>query len=324
MTWIQIVGIVLIILVIIVEIRRVRRIIFFDMRMKPYSVLSAKDDISVMDRLESKYRVFLSRFSDNDIVKKKSMNYKKYITLGEKESPVVFLFNKLLIGFMFMVLVVVSSILNGSLVSFFGLIISFVIGYYVYDIYLFFSTKSKKKKIKNEMLRAVILMNNSFKAGKSILQAVKIAGEDLPKPINIEFKRIYQDMLYGLSADVAFARFAKRVELEEAMYIASTLSILNKTGGNIVSIFSSIERTLFDKKKLENELKTSAAASNLVVKFLMGVPVVFVLVIYAISPHYFDPLFSSFLGYFSLFIMLIIFIIYIYLLGKIMKIRGVG
>ena len=112
----------------------------------------------------------------------------------------------------------------------------------------------------------------------------------------------------------------KRI-LEEANYIASTLAILNKTGGNIVMVFSSIEKTLFDKKKLEEELKNSTAASNLVVKVLMVIPIFFVLFIYVISPGYFEPLFLSSLGYFILFIMILMFSVYIYLLNKIMKVR---
>ena len=128
-------------------------------------------------------------------------------------------------------------------------------------------------------------------------------------------------MSYGLSADVAFGRFSNRIKLEEANYIASSLAVLNKTGGNIVSVFNAIEKSLYDKKKLENELKTSSGASRLVVKFLMGVPVVFVMFIYAVSPHYFDSLFSSFLGYFLLFIIWLMFVIYIYLLNKILKVK---
>ena len=163
-------------------------------------------------------------------------------------------------------------------------------------------------------------MNNAFKVGKSILQAVTIVSNTLPKPISIEFKKIAGDMSYGLSADVAFSRFAKRVDLEEANFIASSLTILNKTGGNIVNVFSSIERTLFDKKKLESDLKNSTAASDLVVKFLMIVPIVFIILIYMVSPNYFDPLFSSVLGYFIIGIIILMFSVYLYLLNKILKV----
>ncbi len=300
---------------------RIHRVIYLEKRIRRYSVMSSQDDISFMDRLEQRYRKFLSKFSSNDNIKRRSLGYKKYITLGEQENPVFFLLHKLVLGFCFTILVIISSLLSGNFVSFFGIIISFVVGYYLYDVYLYFSSRAKKRKIKNDMLRAVILMNNSFKAGKSILQSVYIASEKLPKPIGLEFRRIYQDMSYGLSADVAFSRFSKRVNLEEANYVASSLIILNKTGGNIVSVFNTIEKTLFDRKKLENDLKTSAAASNFVVKFLMIIPFVFAFIIYIVSPTYFEPLFSSPLGYFVLFLMFLMFVIFIYLLNKIMKVK---
>ena len=320
-TWIIRTIIILIVIILLYLSHKIERMLFFERRIKRYSIHSAKEDISFMDKAITKYKSFISRFENNQKLQKHSENYKKYITVGEKESPVTFLLYKLTIGIIFTLIVMISSLISGKLLSFLGIIISFIIGYYLYDIYLYISLKRKTKKIKNDMLRAIILLNNSFKAGKSILQAVKIASQKLPKPISEEFKRISQDMSYGLSADVAFQRFAKRVNLEEATYVASSLTILNKTGGNIVSVFTSIEKTLFDRKKLENDLKTSAAASNFVVKFLMIIPIMFVLVIYVNSPTYFNPLFSSPLGYFLLLIMWIMFITFIYLLGKIMKVK---
>lgn len=47
-------------------------------------------------------------------------------------------------------------------------------------------------------------MNNAFKAGKSTIQAVEIAKNELPEPLKYEFRKIYNDMKYGLSVDVVF------------------------------------------------------------------------------------------------------------------------
>ena len=318
--WLPRIVIILITILILLLFHRLERTIFIDRRIKKYTIHSAKEDTSLMDRLYIKYKKILSKYENNEKIKKHSESYKKYVTLGETTNSAIFIINKLIIGILFTTLVILSTIISGKLAPFIEIIISFVIGYYIYDIYLYISTKNKKKKIKNDMLRAVILLNSSFKAGKSILQAVSIASKELPKPISTEFKRIYQDMRYGISADIAFNRFSKRVDLEEASYVASSLTILNKTGGNIVSVFNSIEKTLFDRKKLENDLKTSAAASNFVVKFLMFIPLIFTLIIYIISPDYFTPLFTSPLGYFILVLIALMFITFIYLLNKIMKV----
>ena len=311
-----------IILCIIILLFKLHKTIKLEKRISRYSLkVGEEDDISYFDKLESKYLKLVKKCKNNKRLVKYSIPYEKYTNVGEGIGAIGFIINKLIIAISFVILVIVSYAIQGKIISIIGFILSFIIGYYIYDIYLIISKKNRSKKIKNDILRAVIIMNNAFKAGKSTLQAVSIASIDLPNPIAKEFKKIEEDMSYGLSADVAFNRFAKRVNLEEATYIASVLTILNKTGGNIINVFSSIEKTLFDKKKLESDLKNSTAASNLVVKFLMIVPLLFVLIIYIVSPTYFNPLFNSTLGYFIIFIIIIMFTIYTYLLNKIMKVK---
>ena len=218
-------------------------------------------------------------------------------------------------------LAIFSQVFAMKTLSLFALIINYLIGYYLLDVYLFFDYRKQTKLIENELLRSVIIMNNAFKSGKSTLQALKIASDSLPEPISDEFKKMYLDMKYGLSVDTVFDRFAKRVNLEEAVYLSSSLTILNRTGGNIVEVFSSIERTLFDKKKLNEELKNISAAPNMVVKVLCVIPIVFVLLIYILNPGYFAPLFESTLGYIIIAIVVIMFIIYALLLKRILKIE---
>lgn len=323
-----IVRLLLIILLIVVVdlVIKLNKFLSVERRISRYSVDSLMDNQgSIGDKLKIRYERFIlknrKKLKDNKAVLSQASKYKKYITIGDNINIIDFVIIKLVVGIIFVLLVVISFAINGRLVSFLGMIISFIFGYYIFDIYIYFDTKHKKKRIKNDMLRAVILLNNAFKAGKSIIQAVYIASQELPAPICYEFTKIYQDLSFGISSDVAFSRFANRVNLEEARYISSSLTILNKTGGNIVAVFSSIERTLFDKKKLEEDLKNSTQASNMVVKFLILVPVAFVIIIYLLSPTYFDPLFQSTLGYVIIFMACISFIIFVWLLNKVMKVK---
>ena len=313
---------ILILLIVLMFIYKLNRVVMLDKRIARYSLKRLmSDDVSLSDKILIKYKRLINKFYKNKFIKKLSVKYNKYLYGTDSSSAIGFIINKLLIAFIFILLVIMSSTIRGKVISFGMFIFCFIVGYYIYDIYLIYSLKSRKKKIKNDMLRAVIVMNNTFKVGKSVLQAVNIVSKTLPRPISVEFKKIHQDMSYGLSADVAFSRFANRVNLEEASFIASSLTILNKTGGNIVNVFSSIEKTLFDKKKLESDLKNSTAASNLVVKFLMAVPIIFIILIYVVSPNYFDPLFESVLGYFIICLIVIMLVCYLYLLNKIMKVE---
>lgn len=295
-------------------------------RINRYTIDPTKEQLdSIFDRISQSYKNFVNKMSKylskSKLVCKISKRYEKYILVGDDANLINIIVHKIVIGLIFLFIVMLSYALQFKKINIIQIIIFFIIGYYIYDIYLIINSKRRIKKIQNDMLRAVMIMNNAFKSGKSTMQAVYIASKELPPPINYEFEKIYQDLKYGLSTDVVFERFAKRVNIEEAAYLSSSLTILNKTGGNIISVFNSIEKTLFDKKKLQEELKNLTGASNLVVKILLFVPFIFIGIIYLLNPNYFDPLFSSPLGYLIIFIAVIMLIIYIYILEKIMKVR---
>lgn len=295
-------------------------------RIAYYSLEPLKDaSIPLIYKIKNKYLIFVQKnrqiLLKIDYFKKKSKKYEKYIKYRHRDkiSAIDFITNKIIIMILFVLLAVISGIFTTG-INILAIVIDIIVGYYLLDIILKIYYKRQTKLIENELLRAIIVMNNAFKSGKSTLQALNIAAKELPEPISDEFKKMYLDMKYGLSVDTVFERFAKRVDLEEAVFLSSSLTILNKTGGNIVEVFSSIERTLFDKKKLNEELKNISASPKMVTRVLLVIPIIFILIIYILNPSYFAPLFSSTLGYMIIITIVLMFIIYVILLNKITKI----
>ena len=292
-------------------------------RVAKYSIKGSRNGVDkyYYDKIYDSYKLFVKkqRKKINKLFPNLVRKYDKYVTDGEIRAT-DFVTHKLVISMLFIILTIIAMAIQNKFITVIQFLISLVLGFYILDIILLIVNKFKRKKIENDMLRAIIIMNNAFKSGKSTIQAVEIASEKLSKPISLEFKRMHQEMKYGLSVEVVFDRFAKRMNIEEAEYLSSSLTILNRTGGNIVAVFNSIEKTLFDKKKLKEELKNSTTVSNLLVKVLLFVPLVFVLLIYLLNPNYFDPFFESTLGYVLLGTVLILFIVYAYLLEKIVKV----
>ena len=302
---------------------RMNDTIKLEKRISRYSIKESKNkyDKSYYDKFFDNYKLFV-KAQRKKIIKlfpNLVRRYDKYVTDGEIRAA-DYVTHKIVISFIFVILTIVAMVIQGKFITLFQLFVSMILGFYILDIILFVFNKLKKKQIENDILRAIIIMNNAFKSGKSTIQAVEIASKKLSKPISLEFKRMHQEMKYGMSVDVVFDRFARRIKLEEAEYLSSSLTILNRTGGNIIAVFNSIEKTLFDKKKLKEELKNLTLVSKLLVKILLIVPIVFVLLIYLLDPSYFDPFFESSLGYMLLGIVLVLFIIYAYLLQRIVKV----
>ena len=309
----------------IIYIIRQKNSISYEKRIGRYSIESMNtQELSFFDKLFNKYSNLIINMRDkvgkSKILNRISERYSKYLIYGSDDVLIDFISKKVIFGVLFVIVAMIARIINGRLLGILGIIINFIIGFYLYDLYLIYQKRRRNKLMKNEMFRAIIIMNNAFKSGKSIVQAVEIASHELEEPINHEFEKIYTDLKYGLNVSTVFERFAKRNDIEEARYLAATLTTLNRTGGNIVKVFNSIERTMFDKKKLDDELKNLTASSNLVVKILFFEPIIFVGIIYFMDNSYFNPLFGTFLGYIVLIIMILMFIIYIMLLKRIMRV----
>lgn len=319
---------VIILFVIVVYVIRISKANRKAKRISRYSIEPVINNYSsYSDRILNNYYRFIKKMriyiNKSFYLKRSAKKYDKYVSYNNHNviEGVDFITTKFVIAIVFTVFTAFSQVFSLRLLNFFDFVINFVVGYFILDIYLHFGYKKKKKKMATDLLRAVIIMNNAFKSGKSTLQAIKITSDELEGPLKDEFKKMYLDMKYGLSVDTVFDRFAKRVGIDEAVYLSSSLTILNKTGGNIVEVFSSIERTLFDKKKLDEELKNISSVPKLVVKVLIAVPIIFAIVIYFLDPEFFAPLFGSVLGYMIIGILLIMFIIYIFLLMRILRIE---
>ena len=197
----------------------------------------------------------------------------------------------------------------------------FIVGFFITDIYLIFNNKQKHKELENNLLEAVIIMNNAFKSGKNILEAIEIVKNELNGPLKDEFKKVYLDLNYGLDIDVVFNRFYDRVKLDDIKYISSSLTLLNQTGGNIVKVFNSIENNFYDKKVLNEELEALTSSSKLMYKMLMFIPIIIVIVLFSLNPLYFLPLFNSAVGIIIIIFALILYISYAIIINRITKVK---
>ena len=207
------------------------------------------------------------------------------------------------------------------MISSYECIIPFIFGFYLSDIIYISKYKMYRNKLENDLLQAITVMNNAFKSGRSITQAVELVSTELEGPIALEFKKIYMELNFGLEIDVVFDRFYKRVKLDEIAYLTASLSVLNRTGGNIIKVFSSIEENLFNKKKLKLELASLTGTSKIIVTVLYLVPAFFILFISLVNPGYFEPFYTTTIGFIFMGIILILYLIYIFMVNKIMKVR---
>lgn len=287
----------------------------------------SSNNTSLLDRLKKVYNkiynALIKYLIKIKIFDEYSNKYKKYcneVTIS-KERLLGFIANKLLAGFLGIILIVLSFTIQDKQVTFLYLTLGFLLGFFFLDIIWLIKDRIRKKQVEKDMIKSIIIMNNAFKSGMSIMQAIFVVSNELTGPISEEFKKMYVDLEFGLSMEEAFSRFTKRVDNKEAEYIATSLNVLNKTGGNIVQVFASVEKNAFMRKKLNEELSSLAASSNAIFKILVIIPIFLFGIIFILNNEYFIPLFTTSIGITLLIIMLLIYILYIIIIKKIVKVK---
>lgn len=315
-------------LFIVILLLKFRNALALERRITRFSTLSITDKpVSFFDYFRIKYHNLINKISEclikSKLLVKYSKRYEKYLdrtkVIRDKEMDIIA--NKILISLIALVITIISDVLRGQSLSFLQVILSLLVGFFIPDIFLIISNKQRQKQIENDLFKAVLIMSNAFKSGRSIMQAVEIVSKELDGPISEEFKKMYIDLTYGLELEVVFERLSLRIKLEETKYMASSLVILNKTGGNIVKVFSSIERSFFERKKLNDELKSVTALSNFVFKILVAIPFIIFIMIYILNPGYFAPLVTTLIGKILLIVILTIYVLYIVIVKKLIRIK---
>lgn len=297
-------------------------------RYAKYSVDSVDDDTpSLFDTLSWYYIDMITSLSQvvkkSKVLSKLSKRYNKYLifTKGKFDDSTSIVASKMLSAIGFLIIAVTARALQYRSLTVYEVMIPIILGYYVPDVIYLFKYKFYYEKIENDLLQAVIIMNNAFKSGRSIVQAISLVGEELPGIVGTQFISMRRELDKGLALDVVFARFAERINIEEVNYMTASLTVLNKTGGNIIKVFSSIENSLFMKKKLKLELKSLTSSSKIIMWVLFLIPIAYVFIISILNPMYFDPFFKDSLGLLLLLICAIFYAIYIIIVSKILKVR---
>lgn len=319
--------IVILLFIVLIYIFKARHNIALEKKFNKYTVLPLNNyELSIFDKINLLISKIITKVSKvigkSKLLKKYGESYEKHITYDELDTKkgIDFISTKLILGFVTMILYIITMMFQYVGVSFAGLVLSYTLGFFLIDIYIQIEYRKKRRQISEDLLKAIIIMNNSFKSGMSIMQAIEIVKNELDGAIGDEFKKIYLDMSYGLTIETVFDRFYKRVRLDDAKFITTSLTLLNKTGGNIVKVFKSIEREFFDKKKLNDELKTATASSMFVYKLLLVVPFIICLLIFILNPSYFNPLFKTQIGLLVITLILLLYILYAIIIKKIMRI----
>ena len=151
--------------------------------------------------------------------------------------------------------------------------------------------QSRSKALEKSLPDCFVLIANAMKAGLGLQQAMKIAGEEGPWPLNEECSLILEKTKLGFTLDQAFLDAEKRLSIPDFSLMVHSIVLLRGIGGNLVSHLENLSAILRERQKITAKAKL-LTAQGMTQGVILGVmPFVLGLSLWFLSPEFIEPLF---------------------------------
>ena len=161
---------------------------------------------------------------------------------------------------------------------------------------LFFLVKRRKQVLRDQLITSISVIRNSVKAGVTLEQAMASAANEIPAPLNREFRRIVGEYRHGRPFEETLEDAKRRLGLTGFVLFATTLITNKKHGGNISNTLEEIQKSLVENQRLERKLEADTATGRLVINVLAMFPLAFLLLSYFLNPEGTVLMFTTIFG----------------------------
>lgn len=157
-------------------------------------------------------------------------------------------------------------------------------------VYMWVGHKANKRlsMIEEQLPDAVELMVRSLRVGHPFSSAVQIVSKEVKDPLASEFGIIADETAYGRDMGEALKELAERIGLQDLRFLAVAVTIQQQSGGNLAEILAGLAKVIRARFRLFRRVKAITAEAKWSGKFLSGFPVVALIVINVLDPHYYD------------------------------------
>jgi tight adherence protein B len=131
---------------------------------------------------------------------------------------------------------------------------------------------------------ALELMVRCLRTGIPITEMFQQVSTNSFPPVSTEFKRVYNDIRFGIPLGEAIWRTAERMPTQEYIFFAISVSIQSETGGNLAENLEKLAGILRNRLQVKRLVKTKSAEARLTAKLLTAMPILFSGALYFLSP----------------------------------------
>jgi len=153
--------------------------------------------------------------------------------------------------------------------------------------------KARLELFEEQLPDAVELIVRSLRVGHPFSSAINVVAQEMSDPIGTEFGMLADEATYGRDLVVALEDMADRVDIQDLRFLTVAVGIQAQSGGNLAEVLDGLGKVIRSRFRLFRRVKAITSEAKFSGYFLSAFPVLALLAILFISPHYYDDVMET-------------------------------
>ena len=188
-------------------------------------------------------------------------------------------------------------------------------------LYVSFLRRRRFLKFEELFPDAMDMLARAVRTGYAVSSAFELISDEMPAPLNQEFRILYEQQNLGLPLREALENLCVRMPLPDVRIFVTTMQIQTQSGGNLAEILSNLATVVRERFKILRQIRIYTAEGRLSLIILTILPPVAGLLFYILHPAYMERLFEDPLGHMFIAVALVMQFLGFMVIRKIVSIR---
>jgi len=151
----------------------------------------------------------------------------------------------------------------------------------------------RRNQFSEQLPDALQVISSALRSGHSFAGALAVVVESSSEPMKSEMQRVVADEQLGIPLEQSLNVVAERMASRDLEQVALVGELQREAGGNAAEVVDRVAETIRERFELRRLISTLTAQGRMSRWIVSLVPVVIILILQVINPHYLHPMVAS-------------------------------
>jgi tight adherence protein B len=151
----------------------------------------------------------------------------------------------------------------------------------------------RRNQFAEQLPDALQVISSALRSGHSFAGALAVVVESSSEPMKSEMQRVVADEQLGIPLEQSLNVVAERMASRDLEQVALVGELQREAGGNAAEVVDRVAETIRERFELRRLINTLTAQGRMSRWIVSAVPIVIIVLLQIINPHYLHPLVSS-------------------------------